>query len=553
MTGWYAVVQDFRAAVVGELRRPLLLLFGSVAFVLLIACANVSNLLIARSAERRREIAVRASLGASRGRLVRAQLVEVGLLAASGAAAGFLLAYWTRDLLVAFAGEDLPRHAEIEVGGRALLFALVAAVAAALVSGLFPALRASRAVATEALAVSPRHGAGREAARARRALVVAQLALALMLVSGAGLLARSLAAVLRVDPGFRPDHVLTISLALPRSRYETDASRVSFYQQAMAQMRGKPGVESVGLASFVPLSGSQWSLSMNLEHRPVPQPDEPSVEYRVVGGDFFAMMGIPLRAGRPFSTEDRLEATPAAIVNEAFARKYLAGEDPLGIRFRIGSRKQPPRVIVGVVGDVREMGLSEPPAPLVYVPHAQVPWRYATLMVRTSGNPIGMAAVARETISGLDPLLPVEEVGTLDDVVSASVGSRRFAATLIGLFASLALLLAAVGLYGVMAYAAEQRRREVGIRIALGARSTEVVRLFVGEGARLAILGAVAGILLAIAATRLLASQLYDVKPGDPLTLGLAAAILIAVSIASAYLPARRASRVDPIAALRSE
>jgi putative ABC transport system permease protein len=285
----------------------------------------------------------------------------------------------------------------------------------------------------------------------------------------------------------------------------------------------------------------------------VPQPDEPSVEYRVVGGDFFAMMGIPLRAGRPFSTEDRLEATPAAIVNEAFARKYLAGEDPLGIRFRIGSRKQPPRVIVGVVGDVREMGLSEPPAPLVYVPHAQVPWRYATLMVRTSGNPIGMAAVARETISGLDPLLPVEEVGTLDDVVSASVGSRRFAATLIGLFASLALLLAAVGLYGVMAYAAEQRRREVGIRIALGARSTEVVRLFVGEGARLAILGAVAGILLAIAATRLLASQLYDVKPGDPLTLGLAAAILIAVSIASAYLPARRASRVDPIAALRSE
>jgi putative ABC transport system permease protein len=553
MTGWGARVEDLRKSVAGDVRRPLLLLFGSVAFVLLIACANVSNLLIARSVERRRETAVRVSLGAARGRLVRGAMAEVSLLAAAGAAAGFLLAFWTRDALVAFAGRDLPRSAEIAVGGRTLLFVIAAAAAATLISGLIPALRVSSTAATEALASTTRQGAGPQAARARRVLVVAQLALALMLVSGAGLLARSLAEVLRVEPGFRPDRVLTISVALPESRYEERDSRRAYFRQALARLSALPGVESTGIASFTPLAGEKWTLSFNFPHRPVPEPEQPDVEYRVVGGDFFRTVGIPLRSGRLFSSEDSATASPTVVVNEAFVARFLQEEDPLATRVRIGDGVKEPRAIVGVVGDVKEMGLAEPPAPIAYIPYEQVPWRYTTLLLRTTGEPRGLAAAARAAIAPIDPLLPIEEIGTLDDVVAASVGSRRFAATLIGLFASLALLLAAVGLYGVMAYAAAQRRREVGIRIALGARSTEVVRLFLGEGARLSLAGAAVGILLALAATRLLASQLYNVKPGDPLTLGVAAAVLIAVGVASAYLPARRASRVDPVVALRSE
>ena len=552
--GWGIVLEPLQQAIAGSARKPLLLLLGAVTFVLLIACVNVANLLLARGTGRRREIAIRAALGAGRGRLIRQMLTETLTLALAGGMAGVLLSIWGAEALVALAGNTLPRSAEVAIGGRVLLYTLAVSIAAALVSGLWPALRAASPAARDALRASPGSaGEAGRAGRARQAMLVAEIALTLVLLVGAALLLRSMAAVLRVQPGIRPQGVLTAQLSLPRSRYPERAQIAAFYRDLTASLESLPGVTTVGTSNFLPVTGRQYTLSVKFLDHPVPAGDEASIAYRVVGGGFFPAAGIPLKRGRLFAPEDRPGAPLVMLVNEALARRYFPGEDPVGREIVIGDRVKQPRRVVGVVGDVLEEGLADPPLAELYVPAEQVPWGEMAVLIRTGGDPLALAPAVRAKIRALDANLPIEEVQPLSEVVARSLGQRRFAMLLLGAFAGLALLLAAVGIYGVVAFLAGQRVREVGIRIALGAQRADVLALFLGESARFAGAGLAAGILLAVAATRLMKTMLFGVAPTDPLSFAAVGVVLTAVALAASLFPARRAARVSPMEALRHE
>jgi putative ABC transport system permease protein len=552
--GWGIVVTPLSEAVVGRSKKPLLLLLGAVAFVLLIACVNVSNLLVARGVGRRREVAVRTALGAGRARLIRQLLTESLVLAILGGAAGALLAVWGAEALVALSAGTLPRSAEAGVDGRVLLFALAASLATAAVSGLWPALRATTAADGETLREG--HGSAglpRGAARARRALLVVEVALTMVLLAGAVLLLRSMAAVLRVDPGFRAAGALTARLELPEARYPERAQQAVFYRELQSRIAALPGVAAVGTSNFAPLSGSRWTLSTKFLDHPVPAGDEPSLEYRVAGGEFFRAAGIPLKRGRFFTAGDRADAPLVAIVTEAAARRHFPAEDPIGRQIVIGDRVKEPRRIVGVVGDVLEGGLTEPAAPELYVPAEQVPWSGMAVIVRADGDPMRLVPSLRAVIASLDRSLPVEDIGRLSDAVSRSLGERRFALTLLSAFSVLALILAAVGIYGVVSYTAAQRQREVGIRMALGARRADVLRLFVREALALAGAGILLGLALAAGATRLLSGMLFGVAPSDPASYAAVSILLFAAVLAASLLPAHRATGISPVEALRNE
>ena len=552
--GWGVVLVPLQEAIAGKARTPLLLLLGAVAFVLLIACVNVANLLLARASGRRREIAIRGALGAGRGRLLRQILTEALVLALAGGGLGTLLAVWGAEALVALGGDSLPRSAEVGVDGRVLLYTLAVSLVTALVSGLWPALRATSPAGLDALRASPgAAGEGSRAGSARQAMLVAEIALTLVLLVGAALLLRSMAAVLRVEPGVRPEGVLTAQLDLPNARYDERPKVAAFYRELTASLATLPGVTAVGTSSFLPLTGRQYTLSVKFLDHPVADGDEASVEYRVAGGNFFAAAGIPIRRGRLFASEDRFGSSPVTLVNEELARRYFPGEDPIGRRIVIGDRVKEPRAIVGVVGSVLEDGLADPPRPELYVPAEQMPWGEMAILVRSAGDPVLLAPAVRARIRSLDPQLPVENVETLSSVVAHSLVQRRFAMLLLGAFAGLALLLAAVGIYGVVAFLAGQRTREVGIRIALGARRRDVLALFLGESARFAGAGLLAGLLLGIAATRLLKTMLFGVAATDPLSFGTVALVLTSVALAASWIPARRASRISPTEALRNE
>jgi putative ABC transport system permease protein len=554
--GWGVILMPLSEAVVGNARKPLLLLLGAVGFVLLIACVNVSNLLVARSVGRRREVAIRTALGAGRARLIRQLLTESLVLALAGGVTGSLLAVWGAEALVALSAGSLPRTSEVRVDARVLLFALAASLVTAAVSGLWPALRATGTADGEALREG--HGATglpRGAAAARRILLIAELALTLVLLASASLLLRSMAAVLRVDPGFRAGSAFTARLELPDSRYKDRPQQAAFYRELTSRIAALPDVAAVGTVNFAPLSGSAWTLSTKFLDHPVPEGEEASLEYRVAGGDYFRAAGIPLRRGRVFTAEDRSDAPLVAILTEAAAKVHYPGEDPIGREIVIGDRVKEPRRIVGIVGNVLEEGLTEPASPELYVPAEQVPWSGMALVVRrrADADAMGLAPAVRATIAGLDRQLPIEDIARLSDRVSLSLGQRRFALTLVSAFSALALLLAAVGIYGVVSYTAAQRTREVGVRMALGARRADVLGLFVREAVTLAAVGVGTGLVLCAAATRLLSGMLFGVKPTDPLSYAAVSVLLAGAVLAASFLPARRAAGISPIEALRNE
>jgi putative ABC transport system permease protein len=542
---------------VGNIRTALLVLLGAVAFVLLIACANVANLLLARAATRQREVAVRAALGADRFRLVRQLLTESVLLSVVGGVLGVLLAWWGVEMLLTLAPANLPRLNEIQLDWRVLGFTLGLSLLTGLIFGLAPALQTSHLELGEALKEGGRSGAGgRRAQRVRSVFIVAEVALALVLLAGAGLLIRSFWRLQQVNPGFRTDHVLTLQLTLPRTKYPEGAQAAAFFQRLQERLAALPGVESASAASSIMLPKLANSSGFTIENRP-PDPREQQLElpFDAVLPNYFQTLGVQLLRGRTFTAQDAQGQPEVAMVNESFAKRYFPNEDPVGRRFTFGDGTNNPQwiTIAGVVRDTKRQGLDQPIRIESWMPHAQAPSRSMEVVVRTAGDPLALTGAVRDAVWSLDRDLPIPRIQTLAQVLSESVAQRRLNMLLLTLFAAVALILAAVGIYGVMSYAVTQRTNEIGIRVALGAQSRDVLKLVVGQGMKLTLIGVGTGMILTLALMRLLASLLFGVSATDPLTFSVIAVLLIAVALLACYLPARRAAQVDPMIALRSE
>jgi len=555
--GWAFTVRTLSEHTVGHVRLAMLVLLGAVGFVLLIACGNVANLLLARAAARQREMAVRAALGAGRTRLIAQLLTESLLLSLLGGGAGLLLATWGVDALLAAAPDTLPRAAEIQVdlGVVAATFGL--AVVTGLLFGLVPALHASRPDMHQAMAEGARD-TGAKAGRARAALVVTQVALALVLLLGAGLMLKSFRELSRISPGFEPQGALVGTVSLPQPKYADNLKAGAFWAELSQRAAALPGVKAAGAISILPLTG-RGDRSFEIEgYTPPPGVPGPDEEIRIVTPDYFRALGQPLVAGRALSDSDGADAPATVVVNQAFAKRYFKDGSAMGRRIRPhGSVRTgvawPWTTIVGVVSDAREWGLELEARPAMYYPARQVVPNRMTLVVRTEGEPASAAAGLRRELSALDPELPLFDVGTLEDVVDRSVGQRRFSTQLLALFAAVALCLSAVGIYGLVSYSVTQRTRELGIRMALGANAGQVVRLVLGQASRLALSGVAIGVVAGLLLTRLLSSLLYGVGAADPTTLFGVAALLAAVALLASAVPAWRATRVQPVVALRSE
>jgi putative ABC transport system permease protein len=538
---------------VGDVKTALWVLLGSVGFVLLIACVNVANLLLAWAARRQREVALRAALGARRTRMVRQFLTESLLLSLLGGGFGLLLAWSGVALLQRIRLANLPRLQNVQIDGWTFAFTFGISLLTGLAFGLLPAFRASKLDLNEALKESGKSTAGKERHRLRSALVFADVALALLLLTGAGLMMKSFVRLLEVNPGFDPSHTLTLTLSLwgPKS---ADEPAVAFFDQVLRRVRALPGVESAGIVSQLPLGGNMDMYGVHVEGKSLPNPEEdPSADRYSITPGYLRAMRIPVLRGREFDQHDIATSPMVAMVNESMARQFWPGEDAVGKRFRMGDTKGPWKTVVGVVGDVLHKGLDAPHTIQVYVPNTQFTDSMVILAVRTSNEPASIAAAVRSEITALDPQVPVSEVATMDEVVSASVANQRFGALLFVLFGAIALVLTAVGIYGVISYGVAQRTHEIGIRLALGAGSREVLSLIVSEAMKPALLGAALGLCAAFALTRLLTRLLYNVKPTDPLVFAAVLFLLIAVAWLASYIPARRATRVDPVVALRYE
>jgi putative ABC transport system permease protein len=555
---WSTSVNLIHEQVVGASRKTILILLGAVAFVLLIACANVANLLLARSTSRQKEIAIRTALGAGRARIVRQLLLESVLLSFIGGLVGVILASWGIRLLLLFSPEKLPRLGEIHVDSRVLGFTIAISVLTGLIFGLVPALQASKTDLNESLKESGRSAmGGRHRQRARSLLVVSEVALSLVLLVGAGLLAKSFMRLQSVNAGFTPDHLLTATLELPRHKYEDDALTAQFFRQVVERVGGLPGVEAAAAVSHLPLSGKEELDGFRVEGRP--DPVEVSLiqtaDFRVITPDYFRAMRIPLLKGRFFTEQDRATTAYSAIIDDSFARRFFPGEDPLGKRIdEDGSRNAHGfAVIVGVVGGVKHTDVKGEGRPTMYVPAEQSPWETMTLVVRSSGDPAALASALREQVKAVDNDQPLSEIATMQQLFSKAVAPQRFNLMLVGLFAALALALATVGVYGVIAYSVTQRAQEMGVRLALGASSRDILRLVIGQAMRTSLLGVGLGLVAAVALTRVMTSLLFEVSATDPIVFGGLAALLIAVTLVASYIPARRATKVDPLEALRYE
>ncbi|MFL6333876.1 MAG: ABC transporter permease [Pyrinomonadaceae bacterium] len=551
--GHQVAVVPLHEEVVGGSRTALLVLLGAVALVLLIACANVANLLLARAAARRREVAVRAALGASRWRIVRQLLAESLLLSGLGGALGLLLAVWGVDLLVGLDPSGVQRAGEVTLDWRVLAFTFGLSLLTGLLFGLAPALQASKADLVESLKEGGRAGQGLARNRLRSALVVAEVALTLVLLVGAGLLLKSFSRLLAVDPGLDPRGVLTLDVALPAAKYNEPQRITAFYEQLLQEAAALPGVQAAGAVSILPLAGDDSSNFVQIEGRaPLPPGQALRAGRRNVSADYFRALGIPLKQGRSLNASDASGAQPVLVINEAMARSFFQGEGPVGKRVRTGD-KSPWVEIVGVVGDVRHRGLDVDTRPEMFFPHTQTPSRQMTLVVRSAGDPAALAGPLRERVRAIDRDQPVGNVKTMEEWVSESVASRRFTAALLGVFAAAAAALAALGLYGVVSYTVAQRTHEIGLRVALGARPRDVLRLVIGQGMALTLVGTAIGVAAALALTRLMASLLFGVGATDAGVFVAVPVLLAAVALLACYFPARRATKVDPMVALRYE
>jgi putative ABC transport system permease protein len=545
---------------VGDVRPALLVLLGAVGLVLLIACANVANLLLARAASREREIAVRAALGASRWRLARQLLTESVLLGAAGGFAGLLLSVWGVDALLALSPEGIHRLREAHIDGRVLLFTLGVSLLSGVAFGLAPALQGAGADLNETLKEGGARGSteGRGRRRMRDALVVAEIALALMLLVGAGLLLKSFTRLQNVESGVRAERVLTMQVSLPRARYEEGPKRVEFFRQLLERVRAVPGVESAAATTSLPPDLLTASDNFSVEGRPEPPGGElPVADLLSVTPEYFRALGVPVVRGRLFTDADREGTPPVCVVNETLARQFFAGEDPVGKRLKQGGSDRPGNQfmeIVGVVGDVRYEGLHAKVQPAFYLPYQQSPWFDMSLVVRTNvSEPRTLAAAVSKEVWALDRDLPVARVATMEELMSRSVAQPRFRTLLVAVFSCVALLLAAVGVYGVMSYAVVRRTHEIGVRVALGARGRDVLRLVVGHGLRLVLAGIGCGLAGALLLTRVMEGMLYGVSAADPATYAVVALLLASVALLACFIPARRATKVDPMVALRYE
>jgi putative ABC transport system permease protein len=541
---------------VASVRPALLMLQGAVALVLFIACANVANLFLVRAAGRRAEVAIRASLGASRGRLCRQFLTESLLLGAIGGLAGFGLAVWGVRVLVALDPRSLPRASDVAVAPEVFVFTAAVALAAALVFGIMPALQLVRADSNASLREGGLRIAGGQR-RLRASLVVAEMALALVLVAGALLLLRSFANLRHVDKGYDADDVLTFSLFLPEASYSSPERITSFYRALLPAIDSVPGVASAGLIFGLPLGEYNGHSTFSIEGRQVADEDVQNAYVRVIGGEYFQAMRIPLRKGRSFTAADTAFAPLVAILNETAARRYFPSEDPIGHRIRVHATfsdgKFGFRDIVGVVGDVKHRSLADETEPEIYIPYDQQPLTFGVVVVRTTTGPMSVVGGISDRIHALDAALPVANVMPMSTIVADSVASSRFTMILLGVFAALALGLAAVGLYGVMSQVVGQRTREIGVRIAFGADHGRVMRLIVVDGLKLIALGLACGVGGTLLAGPALARLLFGVSATDPLVLASTAGLLVLIALAACVVPARRATRVDPIVALRAD
>ncbi|HEY7179984.1 MAG TPA: ABC transporter permease [Blastocatellia bacterium] len=555
-TGWSVKLMPMLEFTVRSIKEALLVLLVAVAFVLLIACANVANLLLARAAGRQKEVAIRAALGAGRARIIRQLLTESALLAILGGAAGLALAQLGTGLLLKLAPQDLPRMSDVTLDGRALAFTAAVTLLTGVIFGIVPALQASRPNLSETMNEMGRGSTeGRRRQFVRGALVVTEVASALVLLVGAGLLIKSFWRLQNVDPGFNPAGALTMSVSLPRTKYPEETQRVAFFQQLLEKVGALPGVQSAGAANPLPMTGDTIYGFVVQGRPPLPPGQGQSTNFYAVSAGYFNAMGIRLLRGRLLTERDARNSPHVAVINETMAKKIFTDEDPIGkrITFDGGGNNSDWQEIVGVVGDVKQYGLDQATPLQTYEPYTQQTSPGMTLVARASGDPTRLTAAIRNAVLQLDKEQPIANVRTLDRILSTSVAQQRFSMLLLGVFAAVAMSLAAIGIYGVLSYSVAQRTHEIGIRMALGAGWLDALRLVVGAGMRLTLLGVAAGLGVAFALTRLMSALLFGVSATDPMIFSLIALLIVAVSMLACWVPARRATKVDPMVALRIE
>ena len=556
-SGFTIRIEPYRQAVVGNVKSALLILLGAVGLLLLIACANIANLLLSRGTSRAREIAMRMALGAGRARIVRQLLTESALLGLLGGFAGVLLAASSVWSLRPFLPSEVIRISPIHVGGAVLVFALLLSLVAVVAFGLAPALLA----APSNLQTNFKEGGDRTGQRSgqhvRSCLAIAEISLAMVLLVAGGLFMRSFALVTSVNPGFDSTNVTEAEVSLPQFQYSTPQQWTAFSNELLARLHAQPGLRDSALAAPLPMDRQgQASLAFSIVGNPPLAPGESdSADYTTASPDYFRVMRIPLLRGRFFSEHDTASNPNVAIISETLARRYFPNQDPIGrqMRFGFSPNSNVPREIIGVVGDLRDAALSRKPGPMMYVPFAQAPLYGGEVVVRSSSSASSIAAGIRQTVHSIDKDLPVTDVESFPDAVGASIAQERFRTVMMSSFSGIALILAAVGIFGVISYSASQRTHEIGIRIALGAQQRNVLRLILGQGARLALLGLGIGAAAALPLTHLMAGLLYGVSGTDPLTFGTVGIVLFGVAVTACYIPARRAMRVDPMVALRHE
>jgi putative ABC transport system permease protein len=552
-----ATLASLHQHIVKNVRPALIALLCAVGFVLLIACANVANLSLARAAAREREIAVRLALGANRLRIVRQLLTESLLLALVGGTLGTLLALWGIDVLMSIAPDNIPRFEDVGIDGRVLGFTLLVSLATGVIFGLIPALQASKSDLNHSLKEGSGRTAGsRQRSRVRSALVIAEIALSLVLLVGAGLMIRTVQGLMKVDPGFNPERVVTMEIALTRSKYPDRRARSGFFEETLERVRNVPGVETAAAIYPLPLGGAEEGVGFGIENQPPLPPGElRTAGPRWISQDYFLAMGIPLRDGRFFDQRDHLDAPLAVIVNEAFVNRYFPNENPIGKRIAFDATQGTAnwREIVGIVGNVKHINLEDEARPQLYIPHTQFASPLLTLVVKTGGEPLSLVNALRAQVIAVDKDQPITNIKTMDEWVGNALAQKRFNMFLFTVFAACALVLAAVGIYGVMAYSVNQRSHEIGIRLALGAQTSDVLAMVIRQGMVLALAGTGLGLIASFALTRLMANLLFNVSTSDLATFLLMPLILIGVALVACLAPARRATKVDPMVALRYE